>query len=105
MNPQGTWYLTYSYNDGMFEYYYEDGIQVKEIPLKATTEAEAIVEGQAKWADKKWDEVERWKKWEADKKKRRKQDIRNKKYKPKDPPTEPFQDGPWCPIIIYKIPL
>lgn len=85
---RGKWYLTYIYRN-TFGGGLAGTIEHWEVPLRAINEDEAIAEARMVW-DK---EIERAKA------------VFKERRAWSHPPKDPFDDGPWNPYVIYKIPL
>ena len=86
---RGKWYFAYTYRD-TFGGGLAGTTEHDEIPLKATTEDEAITEAKGIWEKKVALARAYWEK-------------RKKKWT--TPPASPFEDGPHTPRVIYKISL
>jgi len=88
---RGKWYFVYEWRDAFGESMLSGSrIEDEEIPLKATTEDEAVAEGKVIWGEL----VEKAKA------------IFAARQTWCHPPKDPFEyDGPWRPRVIYKISL
>jgi hypothetical protein len=86
----GTWSLVYRFKDWSEAGTFRDGVEDKMLPLNATTEDEAIIEGREKWAEIVAQANTEW-------------EIQKATWH--NPPKAIFNDEPPNPRIVYQFPL
>jgi len=84
----GKWYFVFTKRDKS-----RPGTNLnEELPLKATTEDEAIAEGERRWKKVYARAMRLWK-------------MKTKASGGISPTPRASSDGPWCPRVIYRINL